>query len=68
MAFRSTICELQLKIIEAEVEVKAKVEAEVEAEVKNAPHKAQKNTEIEIEDGSQKIEACRDARSCVSPT
>jgi len=53
-----------------EVEVRAEAEVEVEAKVKveveNAPHKAQKNTEID--GGSQKIEACRDARSCVSPT
>jgi hypothetical protein len=37
------------------------VEVEVEVEVEKSPHKAQKNTEIE--GGSQKIEACRDARS-----
>ena len=52
--------------VEAEAEVEAKVEAKVKVEVENAPHKAQKNTEID--GGSQKIEACRDARSCVSPT
>jgi hypothetical protein len=36
-------------------------QVEVEVEVEKSPHKAQKNTEIE--GGSQKIEACRDARS-----
>jgi hypothetical protein len=49
-----------------DIEAETKVEVEAEAEVENAPHKAQKNTEID--GGSQKIEACRDARSCVSPT
>jgi hypothetical protein len=45
---------------------KLETEVEIEAEVENSPHKAQKNTEIE--GGSQKIEACRDAQPCVSST
>ncbi|WP_044107974.1 hypothetical protein, partial [Anaerophaga thermohalophila] len=51
--------------VEVMAEVEAEAEVEAKVEVENAPHKAQKNTEID--GGSQKIEACRDARSCVSP-
>jgi hypothetical protein len=59
---RDYFFEVEVEVeVEAEVEVKAEVKVEVEVEVEKSPHKAQKNTEIE--GGSQKIEACRDARS-----